>query len=328
VTSRAKSGSSFGSAAYGGDNWSPRLATHRQEIGKLWANCGIDSEWRRLRAVLVHCPGAELNAAADDPDAVQMLARVDLGRARAEHAAMVEAYHAAGVEVHRVEPELPCQPNLMFCADLLAMTPQGAILARPASTVRAGEERQVARRLAALGIPILATLTGNAVFEGADLMWLDEKTALIGRGLRTNDAAIGQIGSLLQASGVELIAVDLPFGSMHFMGMLRIVDRDLAICWPRRTPHRCVTRLRELGYRVVFPDFHDDQASYRGINFVTLGPRRILMVAGLDALQSGFEKLGIECLTCATDELSLAAGNVGCLTGVLWRDCEPGPNAG
>jgi len=318
-----KSGSTFGSAAYGGDNWSPRRATHRQEIGALWAHCGIDSEWRRLRSVLLHCPGAELNAALDDHDAVQMLGSIDLGRAAEEHAALAEAYHAAGVEVHHVEPELPCAPNLMFCADLLAMTPQGAILARPASTVRAGEERQVARRLAALGIPILATLTGNAVFEGADLMWLDETTALIGRGLRTNDAAIEQIGALLHCLGVELVAVDMPFGSMHLMGMLRIVDRDLAICWPRRTPHRCVTLLRELGYRVIFPDLRDDQDSYRGINFVTLGPRRILMVAGLHALQSAFEQLGIECLTCPTDALSLAAGNVGCLSGVLWRDCLP-----
>ena len=56
------------------------------------------------------------------------------------------------------------------------------------------------------------------------------------------------------------------------------------------------------------------------MNFVTLGPRRILMVAGLTSFQNEFEKLGIECLSCPTDELSRAAGNVGCLTGVLARD--------
>jgi hypothetical protein len=41
------------------------------------------------------------------------------------------------------------------------------------------------------------------------------------------------------------------------------------------------------------------------------------MVAGLTALQDEFDKLGIECLACPTDELSRAAGNVGCLIGVL-----------
>ena len=327
MTGSEKPASTFGTAAYGGDNWSARVATHRQEIGSLWAPCGIDSEWRALRSVLLHRPGDELLQAEDDPDAVQMLDRVDIGRAREEHAQMAEAYRAAGVEVHPLDPEQPCLPNQMFCADLFAMTPEGAILARPASTVRAGEERQVARRLAALGIPILATLTGNACFEGADLMWLDETTAMIGRGPRTNDAAISQVTALLQAQGVDTIAVDLPFGTMHFMGMLRIVDRDLAICWARRTPWQCVASLRGLGYEVVFPDFEDNQDSYRGINFVTLGPRRILMVDGLPRLRGFFEALGIECLACPTDELSLAAGNVGCLTGVLQREMAPVENS-
>jgi len=139
VSKQPKLNSTFGSAAYGGEQWSPREAAHAQEIGGVWRACGIDSEWRRLQSVLLHCPGEELHASLQDPAAVQMLDSVDLGRAREEHQAMVEAFRGQRVEVHFVEPELPCQPNLMFCADLFAMTPQGAILARPASTVRAGE---------------------------------------------------------------------------------------------------------------------------------------------------------------------------------------------
>ncbi len=312
--------STFGTAAYGGDNWSQRIATHAEELGSVWFDCGIDSEWRELKSVLLHCPGEELNAAQKDPEAVQMLDAVDLGQAREEHAAMVEMYHSQNVQVHFVEPDLPCQPNLMFCADLFVMTPQGAIIARPASTVRTGEERWVARKLSALGMPILATLTGTATFEGADLMWVDEKTAIIGRGLRTNDQAIAQIESLLSGLDIELIVVDSPFGIMHFMSLLRIVDHNLAICWPRRTPHHTVRTLQERGYEVKFPAFVDDPQSYRGINFVTLGPRRILMVGGIPKVQAYFEDLEIECLVTPTDELTKAAGNVGCLTGVLQRE--------
>ena len=312
--------STFGTAAYGGDNWSPRVASHADEIGGIWADCGIDSEWRRLQSVLLHCPGAELEAASADPEAAQMLAPLDLGRAREEHAAMAEAYRDAGVVVHEVAPDGAGEPNLMFCADLFVMTPQGAILARPASTVRAGEERHIARRLAALGVPILQTLTGTATFEGADLMWLDARTAMIGRGLRTNDAAIDQLRRLLAGLDIELIDADIPYGLMHFMSLLRIVDRDLAICWPRRTPHRTVRALEARGYRVAFPPFDDEPQSYRGINFVTLAPRRILMVAGLPRVQGYFEDLGIECLTTPTDELTRAAGNVGCLTGIVARE--------
>ncbi len=101
------------------------------------------------------------------------------------------------------------------------MTPEGAILARPASTVRAGEERQIARRLANLGIPILRTLTGTATFEGADALWLDERSVLLGRGLRTNDQAIRQISETLAEMSVDVIQVDLPIGTMHLMGILQ-----------------------------------------------------------------------------------------------------------
>ena len=319
MTGQEKPPGTFGTAAYGGDNWSPRTTKHREEIGRIWQG-GIDSEWRPLKSVLLHRPGPELLAAQDDPDSALMLAPVDLGRAQAEHDAMTQAFRAQNVDVYFVGPDADCPPNLMFCADLFVMTPEGAILARPASTVRAGEERWLARRLAALGVPILKTLTGNATFEGADLMWLDSKTAMIGRGLRTNQAAITQIEALLSELGIDTIAVDMPFGIMHFMSLLRIVDERLALCWPRRTPHQTVTALRERGFDVLFPEpFEHDPQGYRGINFVTLGPRRVLMVADLPLIQACFEDLGIECITTPTAELAKAAGNVGCLTGVVSR---------
>jgi len=249
-----------------------------------------------------------------------MLAPLDLARAQAQHDAMAAAYRTAGVAVHALDPDGPVPPNQMFCADLVFMTPGGAILARPASTVRAGEERRVAARLAALGVPILATLQGRATFEGADALWLDAATVLIGRGLRTNDAGIGQIARCLAEQGVTVLAVDLPFGTMHLMGMLRIADRDLAIAWPRRTPHAAVLALRARGVEVAFLPAEDEAQANRALNFVTLGPRRILMVAGNPATQAFYEGLGIAVTAVETDELAKAAGAIGCLTGILARD--------
>ena len=312
--------STFGSSAYGGGGWSERVRAHRDEIGDLWTDCGIDNEWSRLRAVLLHRPGDELAASADDPDAVQMLEPVDAAKARDEHDAMAEAFRANGVAVHYVEPDGPPTPNQMFCADLMFMTPEGVIVARPASTVRAGEERQVARRIADLGMPILRTLTGRATFEGADAMWLDAETVIIGRGLRTNSEAIDQITGLLAGIGVATIAVDMPFGTMHLMGMLRVADKDLAIAWPRRTPHAAVVALRERGYEVAFLPETDDDAMNRALNTVTLGPRKILLNAGYDVIQAFYEGLGIDCVTVHARELVKAAGGFGCLTGVLHRD--------
>ncbi len=311
---------SQGKAAYGGDGWQQRAKCHQQEIGSLWANCGIDSEWRTLKSVILHQPGQELNVPPDKQDSYLLLDSIDIEKAQDEHRELVEKYQSLGVEVHSVEPQSAPTPNQMFCADLFAMTPQGAILARPASVARAGEERQVARRLADLGIPILKTLTNNAVFEGADLMWLDETTAIIGRGHRTNQQAIEQIKIVLNEIGCELIAVDMPYGTMHLMGMIRIPKSDLAICWPRRTPHTAVTALRERGFEVKFLPEQESSALYRSMNFVTLASGKILMVADLAEAQRFYESHGIECLTSSTNELSKAAGNIGCLSGVLHRE--------
>lgn len=320
MSSRSGQPSTFGSAAYGGNAWSPRVLPHAAEIGSVWAGHGVGSEWTALRAVVMHRPGQEIAASAEDADKLQMLAPLDLARAQAQHDGIAAAYRAAGVEVHYVEPPGAVPPNQMFCADLMFMTPAGCILARPASTVRAGEERRVAARLAALGVPILRTLQGTATFEGADAMWLDPRTVVIARGLRTNDEGIRQVGACLAEQGAALIPVDLPFGTMHLMGMLRIADRDLAICWPRRTPHAAVMALRERGYKVAFLPDQDEAQANRALNFVTLGPRRILMVGGNPVTQRFYEELGIRVTAVPADELAKAAGAIGCLTGVLGRD--------
>ena len=286
-------------------------------MGTLWQG-GLDSEWRPLKTVLPRRPGTEI--VVDDVDAAQQLEALDLVRAQVEHDALAEAYRANGVDVLMVPDVLAPTPNRMFCADLFAMTPQGAILARPASTVRAGEEIAVAASLAGSGAPILRTLTGTATFEGADLIWVDAELVLLGKGLRTNAEAAWQIGSTLAELGVELIDVDMPFGTMHLMGMLRIADKDLAIAWPRRTPHAAVTALRERGYAVHFLPVGEETMANRALNFVTLGPRRILMPAGNDVVKAWYESLGIEVLETPMFELRKAAGAVGCLTGIVERE--------
>ncbi len=304
-------------AAYGGDAWSPRTAALRDEIGRLWAPCGLHDEWSALRAVLLHRPGAEL--AVPDPDAAQLLEPVDPERAASEHEAMAQAYREEGVLVRAVDPAAAPTPNLMFCADLFLMTPEGAILGRPASTVRAGEERWIARRLGDLGIPIVRMVRGQGTFEGADAMWLDATTVLIGLGLRTNAEGAAQVAAALGEMGVATIQVDLPWGAMHLMGMLRIADRDLAIAWPGRLAIRAVEALRSRGYRVLFLPDGSGAERTTALNFVTLGPGRILMAEGYPIFERFFEKAGLACRTTPVAELRKAAGGIGCLTGILER---------
>ncbi len=304
-------------AAYGGEGWSPRTNTLRQELGTLWGDWGVGLEWALLQAVFLHRPGPEIEGLVH-PNAVQMLAPLAVEQLRHQHDALAEAYRQAGVTVHYLQPDEPVPANSLFCADLFFMTPEGAVLARPASAVRAGEERAVARRLAELGVPILLSVHGDGTFEGADAVWIEEGVALLATGLRTNEAGADQVEWVLRNIGAEVVRVDLPFGSMHLMGTLRLAGPGIAIGHPGRTPHRAVRAVRDRGYRLLWaPDL--DEVKRMALNVVPLGPGKVLMPANCPHTQALYQQEGIECVTVEIGELAKAAGGMGCLTGILKR---------
>lgn len=304
---------------YGGEGWLPREKSLKEEIGTIWSSCGVNNEWKRLRKVLLHCPGIELTGISD-PDKVLMIEIPFIEIITKQHDHMAEAYRNAGVTVSYVEPSLKPPPNLMFVADLLFATPEGVILSRPASSLRAGEERFVAEQLFRLGIPILRIVRGNGTFEGADAAWLNPNTVMIGVGFRTNKEGAKQVSSLLNEMGVESVEVELPPGSMHLMGDLRFADKDLAICRPDRLSDKTLEVLRENGFSIHFAPDESEIAVGLSMNFVTLGPRKILTADGNPKTQAFYENLGIESHRVDISEVTKAAGGIGCLTGILERE--------
>ena len=176
----------------------------------------------------------------------------------------------------------------------------------------------LAAALAGAGVPIPASLTGTATFEGAELIWFDATTSPIGRGLRTNRAGAAQIAAGLGEIGCSAIPVDMPDGTMHLIGMLRI--RDLAIAWPRRTPCGAVEDLRARGMEVAFLPDDGTAAMGRALDAVTLGPRSILMPAGHPRMRDRHGGLGVAVRETPMEALAVCAGAVGCLTGVVPRD--------
>lgn len=305
-------------AAYGGDGWSPRATTTRQEMGTLWGSWGTNTEWGPLEAVLLHCPGPEIEG-LPDADSALMLQPLQPEALRQEHRALQEVYRQAGVEVHLLTPEGPVPPNTLFCRDLFFLTPEGAILARPASAVRAGEERAIQARLAAMGVPILLSVRGTGTFEGADALWVNEQTVLLATGLRTNEEGAAQVAWVLRQMGVEVVQVGLSYGSLHLLGVLNLAGPQLAVAWPGRVPYRAVELLRELGYRVVFLPDEDEAIHGMALNFVPLEPYRVLMPAGCPRTRALYEAEGLLCQELDISHLRRAAGGMGCLSGILRR---------
>jgi len=308
------------SGAYGGDKWSPRVASFREDIVETWGDWGSGSECGTLRSVLLRRPGPELDAITDF-DAVQMRADLNPDLARSQHDALADAYREQGVAVHPVESGRMDKPNSFFLRDLMLMTPEGAIVTRPASTVRAGEERLVAEALGRLGVPILMSVHGDGTFEGADVSWVNEDLCFLAEGLRTNEAGANQVERMLREIGVrDVIRVGLAWGAMHLDGVLNFPDRDCAVVWPRRTPFKVVDTLKRRGFRILeIPDEVEAQICLP-MNFVALAPGRILMPAGGERMRAIYEQAGIECITVEVGELIKAGGGIHCMTGFLKRD--------
>jgi N-dimethylarginine dimethylaminohydrolase len=306
--------------AYGGEKWSPRIGSFRNDMVDVWGDWGSGSECGVLRAVLLRRPGPELDA-IEDFDSVQMRADLNPDLARAQHDDLVGAYQKHGVTVHLVEAGRIDKPNSFFLRDLMLMTPEGAIITRPASTVRAGEERLVSDALGRLGVPILMTVHGFGTFEGADVMWANEDLCFLSEGLRTNEEGADQVERILREIGVkEVVRIGLPYGAMHLDGLLNFPDRDCAVVWPNRTPLKIVQTLRNRGFRIL--EMVDDREAFTclPLNFVALQPGEILMPAGGQTMQAAYEAAGITCHTVEIGELIKAGGGIHCMTAFLKRD--------
>ena len=82
--------------------------------------------------------------------------------------------------------------------------------------------------------------------------------------------------------------------------------------------------LCQRGYEVAFLPDGGEASNNKAMNFVTLGPRRILMPGNNPGARSFYEGLGVEVIETPMGELKKAAGAVGCLTGVVAREMDRG----
>ena len=187
-----------------------------------------------LHSVLVRRPDAAFGAA--DPARWHYTDQPYLPLAQQEHDAFVNTLLGAGVEVLYHDAPLPDHADAIFVHDPALLTERGAIILRMGKALRQGEEAALALSLRRLGVPILSELSGAAMAEGGDLLWLDERTLAVGLGFRTNAAGFDQLGEALAGLGVALVPVQLPYfegpdACLHLMSLISLVDRDLAVVY-------------------------------------------------------------------------------------------------
>ena len=303
-----------------GERWFAKKTSFREDIKELWGDWGVNTEYNNLEAVLMRRPGKEFEG-LDDAKAIRFRELpVDVEKARAEHDSLAELYRRHGVEVHYMEEVPDDLPNAVYTRDLCAPCPEGIILCRPALGVRRPEARWMSKALAGIGVPIVKTITGDGTFEGADLMWVNPQTVIIGVGNRSNPEGGRQVEAELRNMGVEdILWLHMPYGAVHVDGIVNIIDDKTAVCFPWQTSHLVATALLDRGFKVL--EVSDiDEAKDFALNFVALAPRLLVAPKGAPKTAQMLRDEGIEVIELDLDELKKGWGSVHCMTAFLKRE--------
>ena len=242
-----------------------------------------------LKSVLLRRPGSEINEFSWEE--ARFREGIDPDKFREAHQRLVDLYEENGVKVYFLDEQREDRPNAVYCRDLMFMTPEGAIIARPALPVRRGEEVAMAKALAALNIPIVKTITGTGTFEGADCLWVDRKTAILARSSRTNEAGYNQVAQVLREQGVEtILTVPIPYTNAHLDGIMNFVDTDKAIVNTRQVPYDVVEYLMNRATTSSTRRIRMKPGSPWGLNIVALRPGVVIQAQGNPKTKEALEK--------------------------------------
>ena len=300
-------------------------------------------EYGRLRDVLMHSPGKELELVGPKTYKRYLFSdAVDPERFHADHERFVDVLRSEGVNVillkqilrgHSLLTSAERLPNLVYVRDTAVVTRAGYVLARMKSSVRRGETNLVEAALRQLAIPMLMKTRPPATTEGGDLVFLDDDTLIVGTGNRTNRMALRHLVMAATKSGLRrLVAVPLPPWVIHLDGTMMVVDRDLAVVHQRSLTStasifedgRLSGRLKLLrflktrGIRLV--EVTDYERQRRATNVIAIGPRRVVGYAGNARVKREFSKNGVDLIEIEESELIRGFGGPRCMTMPILRD--------
>lgn len=271
-----------------------------------------------LRRVLVRPPTAEGCAAWE---AFEWRSEPDADKIVAEHDAFRALLEEAGAEVIIARTPLGAATDAIYTYDPVLVTDEGALLLRPGKPGRRAETDAIAADLVEAGVPIMGKLEAPASAEGGDTVWLDERTLLVGRGYRTNDAGVEALADALP--GIDVIAFDLPHlhgpgEVLHLMSLISPLDTDLALVYLPYMPVRLVELLQERG--IAFVEVPDEEFWTMGPNVLALAPRVVLALDGNPETRRRLEVAGVDVRVYSGEELSKKGdGGPTCLTRPILR---------
>jgi N-dimethylarginine dimethylaminohydrolase len=275
----------------------------------------------RLHRVLVNRPGERFGAAHETEGAFYEEA-VDLARAQAQHDALVAVLEESGAVVERLGRE--AGPDSIYTYDPALVCDGGALLLRSGKTIRRPEAPAMGEWFERNGIPVLARLEAPALADGGDLLWLDSRTLIVGRGFRTNDAGACAIKAALEPYVDAVHVVDLPIDRgadfcLHTLSLISMLDRDLAVVSLPLMPVHLYELLRERGVQLI--EIDEREWDSLAPNVLALGPRDVVMLAGNPHTSKRLCSAGCRVREIEGSDVAIkGSGGPTCLTLPLQRD--------
>lgn len=243
--------------------------------------------------------------------------------ARQQHQALCRLLADSGGEVL----SLPASPDLtldaVYAHDASLATDFGVILMCPGKPNRVPEAARQREYFQSLGIPILGTVTPPGKTEAGDIVWMDDKTLLIGNGYRTNAEGISQIRRLLEPHGVEVLSAPLPYGPgpaacLHLMSLVSLLDETTALVDLPWLAVETVELLRSRGYRFV--EIDPAERDTLACNVLSLGNKRLVAIEENAKTNQRLRDAGFDVRTFPGSEICInGAGGPTCLTRPLLR---------
>ena len=257
--------------------------------------------------------------------ALNFSAAPDYARAVDEHDRFIDIVRDAGAEVRLLPRDPETTLDSIYARDASIVTPAGIVLCSMGKPARAREPdaQRAAYRAFGESFRIAGSILPPGRLEGGDLIWLDGRTLVVGRGYRTNAEGIRQLRIIVGAA-VDVVEVPLPHWRgpsdvMHLMSLISPVDGDAAVVYSplMAVPFRDL--LVERGYTLI--EVPDEEFDTMGCNVLALAPRKCLMLSGNPRTRRALDQARVEVLEYDGGEISVkGAGGPTCLTRPLGRD--------
>jgi N-dimethylarginine dimethylaminohydrolase len=256
--------------------------------------------------------------------ALNFTAPPDRAAALDEYERFVDILRSAGTSVHFLPADSRTTLDSIFVRDASIVSPAGMIMCRMGKRARATEPEAQARAFTALRpeLGVCGRIEPPGLLEGGDVLWLDARTLVVGRGYRTNADGVRQLRGLV-GGGVEVVEVALPHWRgvsdvMHLMSLVSPVDTHVAVVYSRLLPVPFRQLLLERGFTLV--EVCDEEFESMACNVLALAPGRCVLLAGNSRTRAALERAGVEAVEYVGNEISVkGAGGPTCLTRPIAR---------